>query len=197
MLAPRPRRLVAAACAVASCAVLVHDCRATEEPAPATTGYAAIANRLQAHLGALWNEREQRYDSGPGAAVAEVNADLLLVHAIAAQRGLAGPPATRPPALYAYDPDTGRLAVTTPAYNTAIVAVNQRAFPYGGLDLARLFDGRQEVAGSIGGVAPAAFGLSVRDRAGRRLVSTQYGARAWRRGVAPLRLVKAACARCT
>ena len=29
-------------------------------------------------------------------------------------------------ALYAFDPDTGRLAVTTPAYNTAIVAVNQR-----------------------------------------------------------------------
>ena len=91
MLAPRPRRLVAAACAVAACAVLAHDCRATGEPAPAATGYAAIANRLQAHLGALWNEREQRYDSGPGAAVAEVNADLLLVHAIAAQRGLDGP----------------------------------------------------------------------------------------------------------
>ena len=46
-----------------------------------------------------------------------------------------------PPPLYAYDPDIGRLAVTTPTYNTAIVAVNQRAFPYGGLDLARLFDG--------------------------------------------------------
>ena len=29
-----------------------------------------------------------------------------------------------------------RLAVTTPRYNTAIIAVNQKAFPYGGLDLA-------------------------------------------------------------
>ena len=50
-----------------------------------------------------------------------------------------------PPPLYAFDPDIGRLAVTTPKYNTAIVAVNQKAFPYGGLDLARLFDGEQEV----------------------------------------------------
>ena len=34
-----------------------------------------------------------------------------------------------PPPLYAFDPDIGRLAVTTPAYNTAIVAVNQRRLP--------------------------------------------------------------------
>ena len=67
--------------------------------------------------------------------------------------------AATPPPLYAYDPDIGRLAVTTPTYNTAIVAVNQRAFPYGGLDLARLFDGQQEVAANIGGRAPASFGL--------------------------------------
>ena len=33
--------------------------------------------------------------------------------------------------------------------------VNQRAFPYGGLDIARLFDGRQEVAANIGGVRHA------------------------------------------
>ena len=52
-------------------------------------------------------------------------------------------PAPSPPPLYSYDPDIGRLAVTTPTYNTAVVAVNQNAFPYGGLDLARLFDGRR------------------------------------------------------
>ena len=65
----------------------------------------------------------------------------------AVDAGLGRKPGQVPPPLYAFDPDTGRLAVTTPTYNTAIVAVNQRAFPYGGLDLARLFDGTQEVAG--------------------------------------------------
>ena len=74
------------------------------------------------------------------------------------------PRAAEPPALYSFDPDTGRLAVTTPTYNTAIVAVNQRAFPYGGLDLARLYDGDQEVAANIGGTGAAAFGLTARAR---------------------------------
>ena len=59
----------------------------------------------------------------------------------AVEAGLGRMRAAGPPALYAFDPDIGRLAVTTPAYNTAIVAVNQRAFPYGGIELARLFDG--------------------------------------------------------
>ena len=56
--------------------------------------------------------------------------------------GLGAMPGIDPPPLYAFDPDIGRLAVTTPAYNTAVVAVSQRAFPYGGIELARLFDGR-------------------------------------------------------
>ena len=79
----------------------------------------------------------------------------------------------RPPSLYAYDPDIGRLAITTPSYNTAIIAVNQRAFPYGGIELARLFDGEQEVAAGIGGRAPAAFGLLVQraERAPRVLLA--------------------------
>ena len=67
-----------------------------------------------------------------------------------------------PPSLYAYDPDTGRLAVTTRAYNTAVMTVSQGAFPYGGLELARLYDGAQEVAGNVGGLPPALV------RAGRR-----------------------------
>ena len=71
------------------------------------------------------------------------------------------------------DPDIGRLAVTTPAYSTAIVAVNQRAFPYGGLDLARLFDGDQDVAANIGGTPPASFGALVRDVSGRRVLASQ------------------------
>ena len=73
----------------------------------------------------------------------------------AVDAGLGAKKAATPPPLYAYDPDIGRLAVTTPTYNTAIVAVNQKAFPYGGLDLARFYDGQQEVAGNIGGRPPA------------------------------------------
>ena len=65
--------------------------------------------------------------------------------------------------------------MTTPAYNTAIVAVNQRAFPYGGLDLARLFDGNQEIAANIGGTPPASFGALVRDVNGRRVLASQVG----------------------
>ena len=56
--------------------------------------------------------------------------------------GLGTKRAVEPPPLYAFDPDVGRLAVTTPTYNTAVVAVNRGAFPYGGIELARLFDGQ-------------------------------------------------------
>jgi hypothetical protein len=94
---------------------------------------------------------------------------------------------SEPPPLYAFDPDIGRLAVTTPAYNTAIVVVNQRAFPYGGLDLARLFDARQDVAANIGGRPPASFGIVVRDIAGKRVLASQTG-RSAVPGTAPLRL---------
>jgi hypothetical protein len=101
--------------------------------------------------------------------------------------GLSAMPDSEPLPLYAFDPDTGRLAVTTPTYNTAIVAINQGAFPYGGLDLARLFDSRQDVAANIGGRPPASFGVVVRDIAGRRVLASQVGRR-WVTGASPLRL---------
>jgi hypothetical protein len=109
----------------------------------------------------------------------------------AADAGLGSRPAHRPPPLYAFDPDIGRLAVTTPSYNTAIVAVNQRAFPYGGLDLARLYDDEQEVAANIGGRPPASFGVVVRDRAGHRVLATQIGRTHVSPRVTPLRLLAA------
>jgi hypothetical protein len=109
----------------------------------------------------------------------------------AADVGLGAQPGRRPPPLYAFDPDIGRLAVTTPAYNTAIVAVNQRAFPYGGIDLARLYDGRQEVSANIGGRPPASFGVVVRDGAGHRVLATQVGRARVSRRVTPLRLLEA------
>ena len=102
--------------------------------------------------------------------------------------GLGSARAAEPPPLFAFDPDTGRLAITTPAYNTAVVPVSQRAFPYGGIELARLFDGRQEVAATIGGRPPAAFGLVVRNRAGRRVLATQIPRT--RLGGRPLRLTR-------
>ncbi len=80
--------------------------------------------------------------------------------------------------------------MTTPTYNTAIVAVNQRAFPYGGLDLARLYDADQEVAANIGGRPPASFGATVRDGSGRLVIASQTG-RSRVTGATPLRLTKA------
>ena len=103
----------------------------------------------------------------------------------ALQAGLGRARAAAPPALYAFDPDTGRLAVTTPRYSTAIVAVNHRAFPYGGLDLARLLGADGQVIGTLGGTGTAGFGLRVGTQ------RTQYGRRAYTPGVRPLRLVHA------
>ena len=113
------------------------------------------------------------------------------VQANAAQAALSGSArcaASEPPPLYAYDPDVGRLAITTPTYNTAIVAVSRGAFPYGGVDLARLFDGRQEVAGGVGGRPPASFGVVV--RGGGKMVAASQ--RAVEQGSAdPLELLEA------
>ena len=120
-----------------------------------------------------------------GAARVSANA----ARAVAA--GLGGAPAREPPPLYAFDPDTGRLAVTTPAYNTAVVPVSQRAFPYGGIELARLFDADQRVAAGIGGRPPASFGLLVRDHAGATVLATQTPAHRMPRRRAALRLTRA------
>jgi hypothetical protein len=109
----------------------------------------------------------------------------------AVEAGLGRMRSERPPSLYAFDPDIGRLAITTPRYNTAVIATNQRAFPYGGIELARLFDGEQDVAAGIGGRAPAAFGLLVREPSGRRVFSSQTGRARIDHGVTPLRLTRA------
>jgi hypothetical protein len=127
-----------------------------------------------------------------GASSARLAASRIQANAARAiDAGLGRKASSEPPPLYAYDPDIGRLAVTTPTYNTAIVAVNQHAFPYGGLDLARLFDGQQEVAANIGGRPPAAFGLLVRDVAGHQVTASQLARARVEPGVRPLRLTKA------
>jgi hypothetical protein len=109
----------------------------------------------------------------------------------AVEAGLGRMRAAEPPALYAFDPDIGRLAITTPAYNTAIVAVNQRAFPYGGIELARLFDSGQHVLANVGGTGDAAFGVRVRDAAGRALLSSQTARAAVDPRITPLHLTRA------
>ena len=127
-----------------------------------------------------------------GVASARLGAARVLANAARAiDAGLGRARSTEPPALYSFDPDIGRLAVTTPAYNTAIVAVNQRAFPYGGLDLARLFDGNQDIAANIGGTPPASFGALVRDVNGRRVLASQVARTYVDRSVTPLQLTKA------
>lgn len=122
----------------------------------------------------------------PRLALSRMQANAVL----AAELGLGVPASEPPPPLYAYDPDIGRLAVTTPRYNAAILAANQGAVPYGGVELARLFDGDQRVAASVGGVPPASFGLTLVDEVtGRRRCSQRAHRRDRRRP--PLRLVRA------
>jgi hypothetical protein len=89
--------------------------------------------------------------------------------------GLDGLAAAKPPPLYSFDGDIGRLAVTTPTYNTAILAVNQHAVPYGGIELARLFDSDQRVVSNVGGRRLATFGVLVRDTSAREVLFSQHG----------------------
>ncbi len=62
-----------------------------------------------------------------------------------------------PPNMYSHDSEFGRLAISTPSYNTAVIKPVAQA--EGGLDLSRLFDSRQRPlttlgAGSLLGAAP-------------------------------------------
>jgi hypothetical protein len=86
-------------------------------------------------------------------------ARMLANAARAVALDLGSRPFEDPPPLFSFDSDTGRLAVTTPRYSTAIVPDNRGAFAYGGIDPARLFGPGQTVAANVGGVPPAAFGV--------------------------------------
>jgi hypothetical protein len=89
--------------------------------------------------------------------------------------GLGALPEGDPPPFYAFDPDVGRLAVSTPAYATAIVPVNRGAFPYGGIELARLFDRDGDPLTGVGGTAPSGAGTQVHDAGGRLVLASQIG----------------------
>jgi len=118
-------------------------------------------------------------------------ARMMCSAAQAAVLGLGDRPAEAPPPLYAYDPDIGRLAVTTPHYNTAILAVNLGAVPYGGMEPARLFDGDQRVAANIGGRPYASFGVVVTDHETGHRTETQRGRARPSLAHPPLRLLRA------
>jgi hypothetical protein len=119
--------------------------------------------------------------------------ELARFQALAAEavlRGLGDKPAEEPPPLYAFDPSIGRLTVTTPTYNTAITAVSNGAFPYGGIELARLYDARQRVISHIGGRAPASIGLMVSAPGGKIVASSQRPRAVLRPGRRPIALTR-------
>jgi len=89
--------------------------------------------------------------------------------------GLADIPSHQPPSLWSFDPDSQRLAVSTPGYSTAIVVHNHKAVPYGGIDLCRLFDSQQRPVGSTAGEGIANFSSRVRDSGGEVLIDTHMG----------------------
>jgi hypothetical protein len=119
--------------------------------------------------------------------------ELARFQALAAEavlRGLGNNEAQEPPPLYAFDPSIGRLTITTPRYNTALVAVSNNAFPYGGIELARWFDSRQRVISHIGGRAPAGFGLVVRAPNGTLVSASQRPRTVRRPGRRPIVLTQ-------
>ena len=65
------------------------------------------------------------------------------------------------------------------------------AYPYGGIDLARLFDSEQEVAATLGSRQPASFGVVVRNRNGKTRLVTARPANDDGGRRRPLRLLRA------
>jgi hypothetical protein len=90
--------------------------------------------------------------------------------------GLGRMRAPEPPPFYAFDRDTRRLAISTPRYSTAVIPDNRGAFPYGGVEPARLLDASGRPVGGLGGRGPAAFGLVVRGPHGRMATQGPDGA---------------------
>ena len=101
--------------------------------------------------------------------------------------GLGQMGAGEPPALYSFDADIGRLTITTPRYSTAVLPVNQKAFPYGGMELCRLYDGDQRVVSNVGGRPWASFGVLVRDR--NKEIATSQRPRSVAPAIPPLTLL--------
>src|SRR3954451_14973844 len=93
----------------------------------------------------------------------------------AVSAGMGRMDATEPPPFYAFAADIGRLAVSTPRYSTAILAVNRGKVPYGGDELARLYDADGDPIGGTGGLPPQSFGVVLSRPHGARTLATQTG----------------------
>ena len=87
--------------------------------------------------------------------------------------GLGTAKAVVPRPFYSFDPDIGRLAVSTPTYSAAVLGVNRGAVPYGGTEIARLYDADGRPVATIGSTAPGGFGVVVRKVDNRLIVSSQ------------------------
>jgi hypothetical protein len=139
--------------------------------------------KLYEHLGLQqpgrpWRPSAQLYGIGDQGAPATKMfwARMGANAARAVSAGMGHASAAPPPPFYAYDADIGRLAVSSPRYSTAILAVNRSKVPYGGIDLARLYDADGDPIGGTGGRPPSSFGVLVtRLRGGRRVLATQTG----------------------
>ncbi len=117
-------------------------------------------------------------------------ASRMAAHAarLAQERAGSGTVSTPRP-WFAYDPDVPRLAVSSPAYSTAIL-LRHPTDDYGGVELARLLSGDGDPVSGLGGSGRAAFGLDL-VRGGRLLLDTQPGLVAARRGTTRLAVRRA------
>jgi hypothetical protein len=139
--------------------------------------------RLYEHLGLQkpgrpWKPSAQLYGIGDQGAPATKMfwARMAANAARAVSAGMGRMDAHVPPPFYAFDADIGRLAVSTPRYSTAILAVNRSKVPYGGIELARLYDADGDPISGTGGRAPSAFGVLVsRAKGGRRVLASETG----------------------
>jgi hypothetical protein len=81
----------------------------------------------------------------------------------------------RAPSWFAWDPDAGRLAVSTLRYSTGIV-LRHPTDDIGGIEMSRLFAGTGSPVSGTGGSGRSAFGLDVVS-GGRKLLDTEPGRR--------------------
>ena len=101
--------------------------------------------------------------------------------------------AAQPPALYAFDPDTGRLAVTTPAlqHGDRRRSTSARSRTAGSSSRGCSTASRTSRPTSAAG-RPRRSGCWCRTAAGRQVLSSQVGRSTVTRGVTPLRLTRGA-----
>jgi hypothetical protein len=76
------------------------------------------------------------------------------------QMGLGDRKDVVPPAWFAYDPDAGRLAVSTKRYSTGVL-LRHPSDDIGGIELSRLFGAAGDPVSGTGGSARSAFGLDL------------------------------------